>query len=107
MPSIIAVSPLPRNQDSIIQYRPMYQYNTTTTTTTTTTNNNNNNLTLEIQLVWNVKTKVIPLKIGVSGTIVKSGKHTWRARNQGTTKNSHIGHFTRTSVSTNVKIHNI
>jgi hypothetical protein len=53
----------------------MYQYN----------NNNNNNLILEIQLVWKVKTKVIPLKIGVPGTIAKSGKHTRRARHHGTT----------------------
>jgi len=57
--------------------------------------------------VWNVKTKVIPLKIGVTRKIAKSGKHTWRARNQGTTKNSHIGHCTHNSESTIVKIQNI
>jgi len=40
-------------------------------------NNNNNNLiykdlTIEIQRMWNVKTKVIPVIIGVTGTISKS-----------------------------------
>jgi hypothetical protein len=37
-------------------------------------NNNNNNkaLTIEIQLMWNVKTKVIPVIIGATGTISKS-----------------------------------
>jgi hypothetical protein len=43
-------------------------------------NNNNNNekilkykdLTIEIQRMWNVKTRVIPLIIGATGTISKS-----------------------------------
>jgi hypothetical protein len=39
-------------------------------------NNNNNlkykNLTIEIQCMWNVKTKVIPVIIGSAGTISKS-----------------------------------
>jgi major membrane immunogen (membrane-anchored lipoprotein) len=35
-------------------------------------NNNNNNLTIEIQCMWNVKTKVIPVIIGATGTISKS-----------------------------------
>ena len=30
------------------------------------------NLTIEIQLMWNVKTKTIPVKIGATGTISKS-----------------------------------
>jgi len=30
------------------------------------------NLTIEIQLMWNVKTKVIPVIIGATGTISKS-----------------------------------
>jgi hypothetical protein len=34
--------------------------------------NNHHHLTLEIQHVWNVKTKLLPLKIGVSGTIANS-----------------------------------
>ena len=35
-------------------------------------NNNNKDLTIEIQLMWNVKTKVIPVIIGATGTISKS-----------------------------------
>ena len=35
-------------------------------------NNNNNNLTIEIQRMWNVKTKVIPVIIRVTGTISNS-----------------------------------
>ena len=31
-----------------------------------------NNLTIEIQRMWNVKTKVIPVIIGATGTISKS-----------------------------------
>ena len=43
----------------------------------TNNNNNNNNLkykdlTTEIQGMWNVKTKVIPVIIGATGTISKS-----------------------------------
>ena len=34
-------------------------------------------------------------------------QHTGEARNQGTTKNSHIGHCTRTVESVNVKVQNI
>jgi len=35
-------------------------------------NNNNEDLTMEIQRMWNVKTKVIPVIIGATGTISKS-----------------------------------
>jgi RNase P/RNase MRP subunit POP5 len=35
-------------------------------------NNNNKDLTIEIQRTWNVKTKVIPVIIGATGTISKS-----------------------------------
>jgi len=67
-------------------------------------------LTIEIQHMWNVKTKVIPVIIGATGTISKSfrnyvsnipGKHEVKT----TTENSHIGHCTHTSESTNVKVH--
>jgi hypothetical protein len=59
--------------------------------------------------MWNVKTKVIPVIIGVTRTISKSfrkyvssvpGKHEVK-KLQG---NSHIGHCTHTSESTNVKV---
>jgi len=61
---------------------------TDTTTTTTTTNNNNNNrnltkkeaekilnykdLTIEIQRMWNVKTKVTPVIMGATRAVLKS-----------------------------------
>ena len=57
--------------------------------------------TIEIQRMWNVKTRVIPVIIGTTGTISKSfrkyvsdipGNH-----------DSHIGHCTHTSESANVK----
>jgi hypothetical protein len=35
-------------------------------------NNNSNNNNKEIQLMWNVKTRVIPVIIGATGTISKS-----------------------------------
>ena len=35
-------------------------------------NNNNNNNKTKIQRMWNVKTKVIPIIIGATGTISKS-----------------------------------
>jgi len=59
-----------------------------------------------------VKEKVIPVIIGVTGTISKSlrqylnniaGKHKIKE----TAKNSHIGHCTHTMESANVKIQNI
>jgi hypothetical protein len=34
-------------------------------------NNNNNNNTIEIQRMWNVKARVIPVIIGATGTISK------------------------------------
>jgi len=66
-------------------------------------------LTIEIQRMWNVKTKVIPVIIGATGTISKSfrkymsnipGKHEVKEMQ----KNSHIGHCTHTSESTNIQI---
>jgi len=58
--------------------------------------------------MWNVKTKVIPVIIGATGTISKSfqeirEQHTRKTLSQGTTENR-IGHCTHTSESTNVKI---
>ena len=49
--------------------------------------------------MWNVETNVIPVIIGASGTILKSFRKflsNRKARNQGTTENSHIGHCTHT-----------
>ena len=65
-------------------------------------------LKIEIQRMWNVKTKVIPVIIGATGTISKSihkipQQHTVKARRQGTTDNSDIGHCTLTAGSTDVK----
>ena len=66
-------------------------------------------LTIEIQLMWNVKTKVMPVIIVATETILQSfrkyvsnipGKHEVKEL----TENSHIGHCTHTSESTNVKI---
>jgi len=64
-------------------------------------------LTIEIQRMWNVKTKAIPVIKGTTGTISKSfGKYVINIPgNQGNTENSHIGHCTRTSESTNLKVH--
>jgi len=65
-------------------------------------------LTIEIQHMWNVRTSVIPVIIGATGTISKSlrkyvsdipGNHDVK----GATENSHIGHCTHTSESANVK----
>jgi hypothetical protein len=58
------------------------------------------NLTIEIQRMWSVKTSVIPVII-----IQKIPElHKGEALNQGATENSHIGHCTHTSESTNVKV---
>jgi len=59
--------------------------------------------------MWNVKTKVIPVIIGATGTISKSFRKyvsniPGKRQNQETTENSHIGHCTHTSESTNVKV---
>jgi hypothetical protein len=66
-------------------------------------------LTIEIQRTWNVKTKVIPVIIGATGTISKSFRKyedniTRKSRSQGTTENSHIAHCTHTAESANVEI---
>jgi hypothetical protein len=59
--------------------------------------------------MWNVKTRVIPVIIGATGTISKSfrkymstipGNHDVR-----TTENCHIGHCAHTSESADVKVY--
>jgi hypothetical protein len=69
-------------------------------------------LTIEIQRVCNVKTKCNASNSGGNcnrlDVIQKIPElHTGKARNQGTTDNSHIGHCTRTAGSTDVKVQNI
>jgi len=65
-------------------------------------------LTIEIQRMWNAKTKVKPVIIGATGTISKSfrkyvsnipGKHEVKELQK-----SHIGYCTHTSESINLKV---
>jgi hypothetical protein len=69
-------------------------------------------LIIEIQRMWNVKTKVISVIKGATGTISESlrqylsnipGKHEIKELQ----KTSHIGHCTQTAESANVKVQNI
>jgi hypothetical protein len=58
-------------------------------------------LTVEIQIMWNVKTKVIPVIIGATGTISESFRKyvsniTGKRGSQETPENSHIEHCTHT-----------
>jgi hypothetical protein len=71
-------------------------------------NNSNKHLTIELQRMWNVKTKVITVTMGATGTISKSFRKcvsnipgNMKSR---TTENSHIRHCTHTSESANVKV---
>ena len=70
-------------------------------------------LTIEIQRMWNVKTKK-----GDTGSnrgdwdyfkVIQKihQQHTRKTSSQGTPENSHIGHCTHTSESTNVKVQQI
>jgi hypothetical protein len=66
-------------------------------------------LTIEIERMWNVKTKMIPVIIGATGTISKSFRKNvsnipGKQEVKGTTENSHIGHCTHTAESSNVKV---
>jgi hypothetical protein len=59
--------------------------------------------------MWNVKTNVIPVIIGATGTISRviqkiPEQRTGKPRNQGATENSRIGHCTHTADSANVKV---
>jgi hypothetical protein len=61
--------------------------------------------------MWNVKTNVTPVIKRATETISKSFRKllsniNGKARNQGTTENSHTGHGTHTSESTDVTIQN-
>jgi hypothetical protein len=69
---------------------------------------------IEIQCMWNVKTKVIPVLVEVTETISKSlrqylsnipGKH--EIKELQANKNSHIVRCTQTTESANVKVQNI
>jgi hypothetical protein len=69
-------------------------------------------LTIEIQSMWNANTVVIPINNGGSRNYLKiiqkmPEPHSGKARTQGTTDKSHIGHCTRTAGSANVKVQNI
>jgi hypothetical protein len=59
-------------------------------------------LMIEIQRIWNVKAKVIPVIIGATGTISKSLRQYLSS-----ISGSHIGHCTHTADSANVKVQNI
>jgi hypothetical protein len=60
--------------------------------------------------MWNVKANVMLVIIGLTGTRYVAQtipeQHTGKARNEGITKNSHIGHCTHTAESANVKLQN-
>jgi hypothetical protein len=59
--------------------------------------------------MWNVKTNVISVIIGANRNDIKIIQKipeplTGKARNQGAAENSHIGHCTNTSESTDVRV---
>jgi hypothetical protein len=61
-------------------------------------------LTIEIQRMWNVKTKMIPAIIGATGTISKSFRKYMGNIPGNHEENSHIGHCIHTSESANVEL---
>jgi len=64
-------------------------------------------LKTEIQHMWDVKTKVIHVILGATGTISIPEQHTRKDKIKELPKNSHIGHCTLTAGSANVKVQNI
>jgi hypothetical protein len=64
-------------------------------------------LKIEIQRMWDVKTKAIPLITGANRAMCQYQLENTGTRNQGTTYNNHIGHCTHTWESTNLKVHKI
>jgi hypothetical protein len=67
-------------------------------------------LTIEIQRMWNVKTRVIPVIIGATGTISKSFRKYVSTIPENhevkeLRKNCYIGHCTHTSESSDVEVH--
>jgi hypothetical protein len=67
-------------------------------------------LTIEIQRMWNVKTRMIPVIIGATGTISKSFRKyvSTIPGNHGVKElqtNCHIGHCTHTAESADVEVH--
>jgi hypothetical protein len=66
------------------------------------------NLTIEIQRMWTVKTKVIPAVIVGNWNRLKiPGQRTGKARYQRTAENSCTGHSTHTAGSVNVESQNV
>ena len=69
-------------------------------------------LIIEIQCMWNMKEKVIPVIIEATGTILKSFRQylSYIPKKKHEIKelqNSHIDHCTHVMESTNVKVQNI
>ena len=58
--------------------------------------------------MWNVKTKVIPVKMGQiepsQNHYNNTEQHTWKKWYQGTTENSHIGHYIQTHTFEGIKV---
>ena len=69
-------------------------------------------LITEIQRMWNVKEKVIPVIIGVTGTIAKSLRKYLsnieaKFEIEELQNKCHILHYLHTAESTNAKVHNV
>jgi hypothetical protein len=67
---------------------------------------------MEIQRIWNVKKEVISVIIGATGAISKSlsqylSNIPREHENKELEKSSHIGHYTRTANSADVKLQNV